>query len=236
MKTETNRLAAKKPSKTRKPNRKRKAREEWSKPLSQKAYKKISDKAMSLLNDFGVGSLRRQLYVMQYVDVYLLHNVLPKCDECEFYIFAVLTCLKYDIDAAKERSAAARRHAAARRERKKRELAEQPGATPSLPDNDRAGTTEISGEECPAVAAESQAHCDGAVIGVGDDELCPAVEGGNGERAAVLAGSGTLDAPESRVTVAGAEQTDSAGGFAGGVPDRFTGTLPGGSRSGVGRR
>lgn len=227
MKTETNRRAAKKPSKTRKPNRKRKAREEWNKPLSQKAYKKISDKAMSLLNDFGVGSLRRQLYVMQYVDVYLLHNVLPKCDECEFYIFAVLTCLKYDIDAAKERSAAARRHAAARRKRKERELAEQTGASQSAADNDASGTPEISGEDCAAMAAESKADCYGAVIGVGDDELCAAVEGGNGERAAVFAGSGPLDTPESRVTVAGAEQTDSAGGFAGRVSDRFADTLPG---------
>lgn len=43
MKTKTNRHAAKKPSKTRKSNRKRKAREVWNKPLSQKAYKKISD-------------------------------------------------------------------------------------------------------------------------------------------------------------------------------------------------
>lgn len=232
MKTETNRRAAKQSSKTRKPKRKRKAREVWNKPLSQKAYKKISDKAMSLLNDFGVSSLRRQLYVMQYVDVYLLHNVLPKCDECEFYIFAVLTCLKYDIDAAKERSAAARRNAAARRKRKERELAEQTGASPSAADNDASGTSEISGEDCAAMAAESKTDCYGAVMGVGDDELCAAVEGGNGERAAVLAGSGTLDAPESRVTVAGAEQTDSAGGFAGRVSGRFTDTLP----SGVGSR
>lgn len=212
MKTKTNRHAAKKPSRPRKPNRKRKTREEWNKPLSQKAYKKISDKAMSLLNDFGVGSLRRQLYVMQYVDVYLLHNVLPKCDECEFYIFAVLTCLKYDIDAAKERSAAARRHAAARRERKERELAEQTAAMLSAADNPTSGTPEISGEECAAVAAQSQANRDGTVIGVGDDELCATVESGNCERAAVLAGSGTLDTPESGVAVAGAEQTDSAGG------------------------
>lgn len=212
MKTETNRRASKKPSRTRKPNRKRKAREVWNKPLSQKAYKKISDKAMSLLNDFGVGSLRWQLYVMQYVDVYLLHNVLPKCDECEFYIFAVLTCLKYDIDAAKERSAAARRHAAARRKRKERELAEQTAAMLSAADNPTSGTPEISGEECAAVAAQSQANRDGTVIGVGDDELCATVESGNCERAAVLAGSGTLDTPESGVAVAGAEQTDSAGG------------------------
>lgn len=228
MKTKTNRHAAKKPSRTRKPNRKRKTREEWNKPLSQKAYKKISDKAMSLLNDFGVGSLRRQLYVMQYVDVYLLHNVLPKCDECEFYIFAVLTCLKYDIDAAKERSAAARRHAAARRKRKERELAEQTGAMLSATDNPTSGTPEISGEEHAAMAAESQADRDGAVIGVGDDELCAAVEGRNGERAAVFAGSGTLDTPEGGITVAGAEQTDSAGGFAGCVSGRFADILPGG--------
>lgn len=155
-----------------------------------RAYQKISDKALCLLKDFGVGTLTWQTCVMQLIDAYLLHGIQPAKRECDFYVFIVFKCLKYDVDAARVRSEAARRQAAARRERRAAEKAEEVRLS-------------VDG-------LESQLDCDGAGVGVGDDKLCVAVEGGDGECAGVGPGGGPLDAAEGGVAVACPEQTDSA--------------------------
>lgn len=217
-------------------------RKEWDKPVSMRAYQKISDKALCLLKDFGVGTLTWQACVMQLIDTYLLHGIQPAKRECDFYVFIVFKCLKYDVDAARVRSEAARRQAAARRERRAAEKAQAASSAACIcADSATAEGARLSSAACicsdsaiktdaklsPAVCScadsatvegarlsadglESQLDCDGAGVGVGDDKLRVAVEGGDGECAGGGPGGGPLDAAEGGVAVACPKQTDSA--------------------------
>lgn len=65
-------------------------RKVWDKPVSMRAYQKISDKALCLLKDFGVGTLTWQTCVMQLIDAYLLHGIQPPKESA---IFMFSSCL-----------------------------------------------------------------------------------------------------------------------------------------------
>lgn len=140
----------------------------WNRPLSQKAYAKVIDRAKmmyrTMVNDYS------EPEVIRSIDTYIDSGVAPVRGKCDYYVYIAFMSVKWVIDEAIERSAKARRNAAMRREKKEAEKAEKE-RTASPQDSDspeKAPATD--GSNAITECAEAKTSCTDAKTD-GDTDL-----------------------------------------------------------------
>lgn len=135
----------------------RKAAPKWTLPVSKKFYERLIHKILHLLREIHLGAEHVEtMHILIYK--YLTTRYTPMAREVRYSLFLIFYCLKPEIDAAVERSAAARRRATERREAKN---AAEEASVKKVDESSRSTATAMPGSEKGLeVVAEAEAEID----------------------------------------------------------------------------